>query len=402
MNKTNVTLPLILIFCLVALPQISENIYTPALAELSDYFTVGYSHIERTVSLYFCGFALGVLFFGILSDKFGRRTSIIYGLGLYILGSFFCICATNIYLFFLGRIMQGFGASTGSVIVQTMIRDCYEAKERGSIFTQISIYLCLAPAIGPVIGGLLTTYFSWHANFATLILFASYILFWSFRSLPETVHLRRQANHSKANPLLVFKNILTNKKVILSLLIVGTFNGLLFGFYAEGPYIYIDMLGNPPDIYGLMGIIFALCGAIGGIASRKLLSKTLPIFTVKQTALYLFIIAVFLLSIMYYRGFEHILSAICILIMMGALYYSFSIIIPRVLSEALTEFNYALGTASAFFGCLYYVIIYIQIEILALLHNGYIWVFPIFFVILSMLIFLASKMLESVVEKPAC
>lgn len=392
MSKTNIALPIALIYCMTILPQISENIYTPSLTELSDYFSTEYSQIETTVSLYFSGFAAGVLGFGILSDKIGRRPSILYGLALYIAGSLCCVFAKNIDLFFIGRIIQGLGASAGSVVIQTILRDRYESRERGELFTKIVIFLYLAPAMGPLIGGLLTTYFSWHANFVALVSFALFLLGWAYRDLPETVHLRRKATTSRVSFISVLKNIITNKKAFLSVIIVGTINGLLFGFYAEGPFIYIDMLGHSPDEYGLLGLIFATCGIIGGVFSKKFLDIPQNLI-IQRTALSLLVVAILLLSIMGYTNFELTTSAMCILIMMGSLFFIFSIIIPRVLSNALTEFNYALGTASAFFGCLYYIVVFVQIEMLSFIHNGHIWIFPSFFAALSAIIFLSCYLM---------
>jgi Bcr/CflA subfamily drug resistance transporter len=392
MRKTNIALPIALIYCMTILPQISENIYTPSLTELSDYFLTEYSQIETTVSLYFSGFAAGVLSFGILSDKIGRRPSILYGLALYIAGSLCCLFAQNIDLFFAGRIIQGLGASAGSVVIQTILRDRYESRERGELFTKIIVFLYLAPAVGPLIGGLLTTYFSWHANFIALVSFALFLLSWAYKDLPETVHLRHKTTTSRVSLLSVLKNIITNKKTFLSIIIVGTINGLLFGFYAEGPFIYIDMLGNSPDEYGLLGLIFATCGIIGGIFSKKFLDIPQNAI-IQNTALALLLVSILLLTIMGYTKFDLVTSAVCILIMMGSLFFIFSIIIPRVLSNALTEFNYALGTASAFFGCLYYIVVFAQIEILSFIHNGHIWTFPLFFATLSAIIFLSCHLM---------
>ena len=87
-------------------------------------------------------------------------------------------------LFF--RLIQAFGASVGSVITQSMMRESFNDLQRGKIFAQTSAALSLSPAIGPLVGGLVQTYFGYQHVFSTLIVMAVLLLFYSFYRLPET------------------------------------------------------------------------------------------------------------------------------------------------------------------------------------------------------------------------
>ena len=119
-----------LILCLIGFPQLSETLFTPSLPDLARSFNVGIGVAENTLSVYFMGFAFGVLGFGILADKVGRRNSMILGIFVYFLGTLGCLLCNSIENLFLFRFIQAFGASCGSVVTQTMIRDRYQGRER--------------------------------------------------------------------------------------------------------------------------------------------------------------------------------------------------------------------------------------------------------------------------------
>lgn len=142
-------------------------------------------------------------------------------------------------LFF--RLIQAFGASVGSVITQSMMRESFNDLQRGKIFAQTSAALSLSPAIGPLVGGLVQTYFGYQHVFSTLIVMAVLLLFYSFYRLPETFHLGNTL--TKAPFWSVAKRLSFDSKVWCYGLLIGGINGLLFSYYAEAPFIFINHFG---------------------------------------------------------------------------------------------------------------------------------------------------------------
>lgn len=117
---------LALLVCLVGFPQISETIYTPSLTEIATSYGVSLNLAQMTLSIYFLAFAAGVFFWGVSSDYLGRRKAMNFGIFIYILGCLVCLISSNITVLFIGRFIQAFGASTGSVTTQTILRDNYQ------------------------------------------------------------------------------------------------------------------------------------------------------------------------------------------------------------------------------------------------------------------------------------
>lgn len=176
-----------LIIFLVGFPQISETIYTPSLSELATHYGVTGNQIQQTLSIYFAGFAIGVFLWGILSDFIGRKSAMLIGIVIYIAGSFLCLHAVDFQTLLLARFVQAVGASVGSNVSQTILRDTYSDKERIAVFSKISAVLAFSPAIGPLLGSVVASIWDVSMLFKLLILIGGIALLWSITGLVETL-----------------------------------------------------------------------------------------------------------------------------------------------------------------------------------------------------------------------
>lgn len=184
--KNTGALSLLMIVLLLGFPQISETIYTPSLPDLAHSLGVGEEWAEFTLSIYFIGFAVGVFLWGVIADWIGRRPAMLCGLILYGIGSWGCYQSEHIITLLAWRFIQACGASAGSVVTQTMIRDLYAGAKKNQIFSIAGAALALSPAIGPFIGGWMDEYAGWRGNFAFLVVMGIVLLIYTFIKLPET------------------------------------------------------------------------------------------------------------------------------------------------------------------------------------------------------------------------
>ena len=175
---------LMLIITLVGFPQISESIFTPVLPALSRALRVSASQAQLTMSSYFVAFAIGVLFWGQLADLVGRRPAMLAGIVVYLLGNIGLFASANFGWLIGWRCVQAFGASAGSVVTQTIMRESFSGMAGAKIFAQTSAAMALAPALGPLIGGLVQAWFGYRQVFSTLIGMAGLILLYSGWRLP--------------------------------------------------------------------------------------------------------------------------------------------------------------------------------------------------------------------------
>ncbi len=168
-NVRNTVPSLLLIIVLVGFPQISESIFTPVLPQISSQMNVTAGTSQLTMSIYFVAFAIGVLFWGQLSDKIGRRLAMLMGIIFYLLGNFGLLLSPNFNYLLAARFVQAFGASVGSVITQTIMRESFSGITSTKVFSKVGAAMALSPAFGPLIGGLIQTYLGYKNVFSFLI-----------------------------------------------------------------------------------------------------------------------------------------------------------------------------------------------------------------------------------------
>lgn len=133
------------------------------------------------------------------------------GIVVYGAGSFLCYIANSIEVLLVSRFIQAFGASVGSVVTQTILRESVEGHKRHVMFAQISAVIAFTPAIGPLIGGFLDQMFGFKIVFLSLVVMSIGIFLYTFFSLPET---KTDSVTNKINVFSVFKKLITNPKVV--------------------------------------------------------------------------------------------------------------------------------------------------------------------------------------------
>lgn len=391
MFKKNLSIPLLI--ALVGFPQISETIYTPSLPDVAAGLSASATLVEATLSIYFFGFAVGVLLWGTLSDIFGRRCALIAGLVTYAIGTFFCGHSTSIEMLLFWRFIQAFGASVGSVITQTIIRDSYKGSEKSKLFSTISAALAFSPAIGPLAGGYIGQYFGWRTNFWTLDILAIVLIVWSCVQLPETKP-QTVAFSSRRDFARLLKRMFSSKNLWGYILLIGAINGILFGFYQEAPFVFIDGLELESSTYGLFGLLIALATIISSrhsfVKSKELapeqIIRTGVICVLAGSGLFL----LFVMTEIFYFGKIGITLTVLSLF---SVFYGIGLIIPNGLSKALASYQQQAGAAGSLFGTAYYILIACFTLLMGLIHNGTALPLPLYMLVLGIILALGSYMI---------
>jgi len=186
----------VLLAALSALGPFSIDTYLPSFPEIGETLGASPLQVQQTLSAYLIPFAAMALWHGAISDALGRRRVILWALALFGLASAGCIFATRIEHLWLLRAAQGVSAGAGIVIGRAVVRDLYDGAAAQRLMSHVAITFALAPAIAPVIGGWLHSWFGWRAVFVFLTLLTATLWFVTWRWLPETLPLdRRQSLH---------------------------------------------------------------------------------------------------------------------------------------------------------------------------------------------------------------
>lgn len=386
MSFTKNKLPISLLVALVGFPQISETIYTPALPDVAQGFNTTAYMVESTLAIYFIGFAVGVLLWGVISDFIGRKPTMLFGICLYGLATFFCGQSETVDILLLGRFFQAFGASVGSVITQTILRDAYSGIERSKLFSIMSGALAFSPAIGPLLGGFITQFFGWRANFFSLTLLALVLLLWTIFSLKETLPQNLSRQSFKQLKELTIR-MLFSKELIGHILLIGGANGILFGFYQEAPFVFIEQLGISPSAYGCFGLLIA---AATIFASRMCYQQSHrsgnALIRIGSFCILLGGVFFSFLVISKLFFFSQVGFALAILSLF-LVFFGIGLIIPNSLSSALKTYQMAAGTAGSIFGGCYYCVIAACTWMMGALHTGTALPLPGYITLLGIMIF---------------
>lgn len=228
---------------------LATDLYAPSLPSMTQVFGVTAETVQLTMTLNLAGFALGQLLYGPLSDRYGRRPAMLLGIGAFTILSAACAMAWSIESLLAFRILQGIAAACEAVIGMAVIKELYGEEKGVRVVAIYSMVIAAAPAIGPMIGGQILVHFGWAANFWLLTGLAALTLLAIWCFLVETATLDRTA--------LQPRRLLDQTKLALGipafwLYTIGPAAALggLFAYVTEGPFVFINQLGVPPDVFG--------------------------------------------------------------------------------------------------------------------------------------------------------
>ncbi|MFG1175438.1 multidrug efflux MFS transporter EmrD [Erwiniaceae bacterium CAU 1747] len=195
---------LIMLIALLAVGQMAQTIYVPAMPSIAAAFHVGDGAVQRVMAAYLMTYGASQLLYGPLSDNIGRRPVVLMGLGIFILGSLTALLAQSLNGLVLGTAIQGLGTGVAGVMARTMPRDLYEGRALRYANSLLNMGILISPLIAPLLGAGLTRLFGWQACFAFLLLLclvvSGAILRWMHETRPRGVQSRSLL--SRYRPLL--------------------------------------------------------------------------------------------------------------------------------------------------------------------------------------------------------
>ena len=345
------------IILIIGFPQLSETIFAPLLPFIVREFETTQTLSQLSLSVYFFGFAFGVLCWGSLSDIIGRKKAMLYGALCYSLGSFLLFVAPNIYIFLGFRILQAFGAAAGSIIAQTILRECFsEPKERIATFSTVSAALAWTPALGPLLGGQLVAAFHMGAVFIFLTILGLAIFFATQVNLKEV----ERDDMKQVDFWFVVRRLIKDPQIYLNTFLVAGFNAIIFSIYSETPFVFMETFAWSPRVYSFIGVGMAIFSVIGSRMNKYLANNRG--FKAKariQTGLIWMIFSGMLYTLPSFLGYvEHTYFKMgWMLITLCLVFTGIVVALPNVLGESLHAYRDCLGTAGALFSLAYYLLV---------------------------------------------
>lgn len=245
---------------LSAFTPLSTDLFLPALPIMTEYFqaTPGLTNLTLMGFMFF--FALSMLVWGPLSDKYGRRPIIAAGLTLYLASSVVCALSTSIWMLIGGRVFQAVGSGAVSAVAMAITKDVFRGRAMENVLTTIQTMMLIAPMIAPVLGGFLLTFTSWRGIFWVFVLCGS--LAWlGLLPLRESLEDATEGPALKSLGRIAF--VLGHGR-FSALLVVFSVNSMpIMGFLATSAYVYQQGFGVSPQLYSAFFCANALASVLG-------------------------------------------------------------------------------------------------------------------------------------------
>lgn len=233
---------------LAGLAALSMNVFLPSLPVMADYFQADYSVMQLSVGLYLGCSAFLQILIGPLSDKFGRRPVILWGLALFMLATLGCLWAPNIETFLAFRMAQAVIA-TSMTLSRAVVGDLYAGEKAASMIGYVTMGMSIVPMVGPAAGGVLQEYFGWASNFWMLFLFAAAMFWITWADLGET---KARSNISLIAQFKEYPELLKSPRfwgyTMASALASGTF----FSYIGGAPFVGTKIFGMSSSSLGLV------------------------------------------------------------------------------------------------------------------------------------------------------
>ncbi|GAA0576668.1 multidrug effflux MFS transporter [Caenispirillum bisanense] len=258
---------------LAAVGPLSLSVYGPAMPAIAAAFQVPEAVIAPTMALYLAGFSAGQLVCGPLSDRYGRRPAMVGFLLLYLAGTLAAFLAPSVAVLAAGRLVQGLGASVGIAIARAMVRDRFSGQAAARILSVVGMVVSVAPALGPLAGGVVLELAPWRWVFVLMAVYAVALLAFSVLRLRETNSHAGGGALPLRHVVGTYGMLLTDLRFLSPALGGALSIGGIYTFVTVAPFVLDHDLGLTPGLIGPAMAAPAASYFVGAALAGRLLRR---------------------------------------------------------------------------------------------------------------------------------
>ena len=253
---------------LISIGPLAVDTYLPAMPQMATGLGVALHQIEFTLSVYLLGFAIGQLVGGPLSDRYGRRITILGGLALFAGASLVAACSNQIEVLWAARLVQALGGGLGVVNTMAVLRDLYSGRESAQALSRVVSIMLAAPLLAPFIGSGLLLLSGWRSIFVALAAYAAFLWLVMAWKLPETHQAVKNNVNKTAQPsaLQRYWSVLRHRPVLGFLAAISFSHASMFAFITGSSLLYMEYYGVSaqlfPVLFGLNIVTLTLCNRL--------------------------------------------------------------------------------------------------------------------------------------------
>jgi DHA1 family bicyclomycin/chloramphenicol resistance-like MFS transporter len=351
---------------LTAIGPFAIDMYLPALPTIAADLGASVAATQLTLTAYFVAFGVCQVLYGPLSDMFGRKPPLYFGVTVFALGSVGCALAPSIEWLIFFRAVQGIGASAAMLIPRAIIRDLHTGVEAARLMSLVMLVFSISPILAPLTGSGLIVPFGWRSVFVAVTVAAILAFLLVLTMLPETHPREDRIRAGLGSVMRGFGRLLRDWRFLGLTFIAGFGMASFFAFLASSSFIYIDHFGLTPVQYSLAFSVNAV-GFIGASQFSAHLGARFGMGRVVITAVSVYTAFALLLFGATAFGVDNLLVLIALLFLAFA---CLGLVIPSTMVLALEDHGPIAGLASSLGGTLQMFTGGVMIVFVSVLYNG--------------------------------
>lgn len=235
---------IVLLALMSALDAFAIDAMLPALGEMGkDLNLANDNQRQLIITSIFFGFSFGVLAYGFISDRYGRRAPVIAGFLVFIVATGICTYSHDLKTLLAGRVLQGVGAAGPYVLAVAIVRDRYDGRDMAQIMSLIMMVFIGVPMVAPFIGQYLQLIAGWRSIFVALAVYAVIVLVWFYIRQPETLKPENRKPLTWTSVSRATRQILSDRQALSYLLVLGVISGAFIAYLSTAQQVFHDMYG---------------------------------------------------------------------------------------------------------------------------------------------------------------
>ncbi|WP_188055539.1 multidrug effflux MFS transporter [Oryzomonas rubra] len=358
-NKITLILGMLFVFA-----PLSTDMYLSSFPSIAVSLGCRVEQVQYSLSAFVFGLAAGQLFYGPLTDRFGRRPPLLAGVAIFTLTSLLAIWAPNIAIFTGLRLLQAVGGCAGMIISRAVIQDLFDEQQAAHALSAVMVVQGVGPIAAPIIGGYIHLVGGWQAVFVFLTLFGAACFILAARGLPETLPTRDRQRQGPGQVLKAFGNLIRQRDFMVPTLASSLILASMFAFISGSPFVFMGLHGVSQQQYGwLFGV--NTVGMVAASQVNRLLLRRLSPRTIFVRALLVHIVsAVLLLAVA---------TTTHLALLMLPLFFCLAtipVIGANAIARAMAQSGRHAGGASSLVGVMQFGLASLVSALVSMLHNG--------------------------------
>lgn len=335
---------------MISITALSIDMMLPALPEIGRDLRVGHANdVQLVVTVLLFGMGIGQLLFGPLADSFGRKSVIISGFFIFIIGCLLSVFSNRFEVMIVGRMIQGIGTGGPRTAIIALVRDRYGGRAMARIMSVVMAIFIVVPAIAPAVGQAVLLTMGWRAIFGVLMIQGLVALTWFAIRQPETLSRDDRIPFSSRRILDAALGVCKNRLSMGCTLASGFIAGVLMSYLSSAQQIFQEVYGLGREFPIYMAVLALFVGGASFVNSRIVMRFGMRALSYRAVLLFVFLTTIYLVFTCQMGGRTPLWL---MMVFFAPSFFCMGILFGNLSAIAMTPLKHMAGIGAAIIGSL--------------------------------------------------